>query len=598
LAAANAMADDIPPAETIVVTASRVPQDIRTVGSSISVITADEIAKFQERFVLDALRTTPGLDAAQSGPPGGNASVFLRGSDSYQTMVLIDGVPVNDDSLPESLFDFDHLLTTDVQRIEVLRGPQSTMYGGDAIGGVINIITNRRSEGLAASGLVEGGSYGTSLVNGSVSGGIDNVSGYVNFTRYGTDGFPAANVLRGNHLPDGLQTTQVTAGGHAAASDWLSFDLALRSADSEAGYAGTDFTTNLPIDSPNEARTHERSGRLSATMSLFDGAFTGTASVMDSITRRHTLDFLYGETTYDGERRKADYVLSGKVVEWLRFVGGLSWQQDRAHTSYDDSRSTITRAVFAELQAEPVENLHLTAGGRVDGHSTFGDFGTYRLTAAYNIDATGTKLHAATGTGFRAPTLYELYDSFSGNPLLKPETSRSWEFGIDQEIEKIAVLKLTYFDQSINDRIDFNPVTFVSFNSGHTTAKGVELEADINPWPTVEVRGVYTYDLTEDLATGAQALRRPRHSGSLIAAWQATDALDLTLKLHIVGPRIDYGGVNLPGYATADLGAEYKITPHITVEGRIQNISDARYEEIYGYGTAGRSVYGGFAVKY
>ena len=598
LAAGGARADEGATDETIVVTASRVPQDVRTVGSSISVITADEINRFQDRFARDALTTTPGLDLAQSGGPGGNGSLFLRGADSYQTMVLIDGVPVDDPSLPEGAFDFGRLLATDIQRIEILRGPQSTLYGGDAVGGVINIITSRKTQGFSVSTLAEGGSFGTSLFSGNVSGGIDKISGYLGVTRYDSTGFPAADVRFGNHLPDGLETTQITGGAHLTATDWLSFDLALRSADSEAGYPGTDFTFNVPVDSPNEARTHQRSGRLSATTSFFDGDLTGVLSIMDSVTRRHTLDYLYGETNFDGERRKAEYVLSGKLVSWLTFVSGLSWEEDLAHTSYDERRGTITRAVFGEFQAQPVENLYLTAGGRVDDHSTFGDFGTYRLTAAYYVEATGSKLHAATGTGFRAPSLFELYDSFSGNPLLQPETSRSWEFGVDQEIGKIATLKATYFDQSISDRIDFNPVTFVSFNSGHTSAQGLEFEADLNPTSSIQIRAIYTYDFTKNLATGAQALRRPRHSGSLIAAWQATDALDLTLKLRIVGPRIDYGGVPLASYATADLGAQYELSPNLTLETRIQNISDTRYEEVYGYGTAGRSVYGGVSLKY
>ncbi len=176
--------------ETIVVTASRIPQDANSVGSSISVITADEIGKFQERFVLDALTTSPGIDAARAGPPGGTASVFLRGADSYQTMVLIDGVQVNDPSGPQSAFDFGRLLSTDIERIEMLRGPQSTLYGGDAIGGVINIITKRTVDGFDASGLVEFGSFGTKTLAARVAGGTEDINGYLNVSREETTGFP------------------------------------------------------------------------------------------------------------------------------------------------------------------------------------------------------------------------------------------------------------------------------------------------------------------------------------------------------------------------------------------------------------------------
>ncbi len=598
LSGGAALADDPTDLDTIVVTASRTPQDIRTVGSSISVITADEIDKFQERFALDALTTTPGLNAARSGGPGGTASVFLRGADSYQTMVLIDGVPVDDPSGTQSAFDFGRLLATDIQRIEILRGPQSTLYGGDAVGGVINITTSRKTDGFTASALAEGGSYGTSTFAGSVSGGVENLSGYLNYSRYTSDGFPAADQRFGNHLDDGLETTEFTAGGRFVATDWLSFNLALRAADSEAGFPGDNFTTGLPVDSPNEARTHERSGQLSAVTTFLDGALTGTLSAMESITRRNSIDAVYGGSIFDGERHKAEYLLNGKPADWLTFVGGLSWQEDLSHSTYDVAHETTTRAAFGEFQAQPIDHLYLTAGGRIDDHSVFGNFETYRVTAAYQIDQTGTKLRGATGTGFRAPSLYELYDTYSGNKALQPETSRGWEVGFDQKIGKIATFKATYFDQKIDNRIDFSYATYSYFNSGHTKANGVELEFDVDPISTVEIRATYTYDHTEDLATGLELLRRPLHSGSLIAAWQATDALDVTAKLRIVGPRLDSGNHELSGYATADLGAQYKVNSYATLEARIENISDAHYEEIYGYGTPGRSVYGGIAVKY
>jgi vitamin B12 transporter len=598
LSVSAARADDGPAQETIVVTASRIPQDIRTVGSSVSVITSQDIAQFQERFVLDALTAVPGLDSAQNGPRGGTASIFMRGADSYQTMVLIDGVPVNDPSGPESAFDFGRLMSADIQRIEVLRGPQSTLYGGDAVGGVVNIITSRKTDGFNASALAEGGSYGTRTFAGNIAGGTEKFGGYLNVTQYNSDGFPAADEKFGNRLADGLNTTQVTGGGHLTPSDWLSIDLALRSADSEAGYAGSNFLLGRPVDAPNESRTHERSGRLAATTSFLDGDLTGVASMTESTTRRNLLDSQFGDSVFDGERRKAEYVESGKILNGLTFVGGLSWQEDLAHTSYDVPHETITRAIFGELQAQPITDLYLTAGGRMDDHSTFGDFDTYRITAAYFIDGIGAKLHGAVGTGFRAPSLYELFDSFSGNPKLQPETSQGWEAGIDQKIGSTLTVKATYFDQKINNRIDFNPVTFVSFNNGHTTAQGVELEADFSPISSVNIRAVYTYDRTKDLATGQELLRRPQNAGSLMAAWQATDALSLTAKLRGVGDRLDSGGHVLAAYATADLGAQYAVTPQLTIEARIINISDTRYEEVYGYGTPRRSAYGGVAFKY
>ncbi|HLG86096.1 MAG TPA: TonB-dependent receptor [Alphaproteobacteria bacterium] len=601
LAAGGALAQDSASQnarlEEIVVTASRVPQDARTVGSSVSVITGQEISQLQERFVLDALTTTPGLDAAMNGGPGGVGSVFIRGADSYQTMVLIDGVPVDDPSGPQSAYNFGRLLATDIDRIEILRGPQSTLYGGDAIGGVINIITDHGRPGFNASGLMEFGSFASHTFSGSVSGGTEQATGYINVSQYNTDGFPAADERFGNHVKDGLEETQATAGGHLAPTEWLALDLALRSADSEGGYPNSFGPNGMPADEPNEARNRERSGRLALSTNLIDGAFTQSLAFMDSIIHRNQIDFEFGSDTFSGERRKAEYLATGKPLDWLSLLGGLSWQQDRAHSVFDSERTAVTRALFGELQAHPISGLYLTAGGRIDDHSAFGPFRTYRVTGAYLIDETGTKLHAAVGTGFRAPSLFELYDGFSGNSFLKPETSRGWEFGVDQTIFDGVTLKATYFNQRIENRIDFDEATFVYFNEGHTKAQGVEMEVDVQPLQSLTLRAVYTYDLENALDSGVQIVRRPRNSASLIAAWQATDPLLLTLKVHAVGSRRDADHA-LAGYVTADIGAEYQLLPYLTLQGRIENISDTHYEEVFGYGTEGRAVFGGVTMKY
>jgi vitamin B12 transporter len=592
-----ASAQEVPP-DTIVVTASRVPQELRTIGSSVSVITSAEIDRFQERFALDALATTPGLDTARTGPAGGTASVFLRGDDSFHTLVLIDGVPVNDPSGTQSAFDFGRLLATDIERIEILRGPQSTLYGGDAVGGVVSVTTKQPTDGFHASGLAEFGSFGTRLFAGRLAAGQADAGAYLSVSQLNTDGFPAADERFGNHVNDGLEATQATAGGHVDPTDWLHLDVAVRSADSEAGYPNSFGPAGAPIDAPNEARTHERSGRVSATTTLFDGGFSGTLSVMDSVIRRHTLDTSFGEDIFDGERRKAEYLATVKPRDWLGAVAGLSWQQDRARSTFDMFRTTITRAGFGELQLQPIADLYLTAGGRIDDHSAFGPFRTYRVTAAYRIEATGTKLRGAVGSGFRAPSLFELYDAFSGNPALRPESSRGWEAGFDQAIVAGLDVKATYFDQHVDNRIDFNFTTNRYFNVGHARSRGVELEADADLTHALTVRAVYTYDQAQNLDTGTPLLRRPRHSASLIAAWQATDALDLTARLHAVSRRFDTGGHALSGYGLADLGLSYAVLPELTLEGRIENITDARYEEVYGYGTAGRSVHGGVSVAF
>ena len=589
-------ADDLD-RDTIEVTASRIPQNLDTVGSSVSVITQDEIDRYQERFALDALTTTAGLDLARQAGPGGVAGVFLRGADQYQTMVLIDGVQVNDTSATQSAFDFGRLVATDIQRIEVLRGPQSTLYGGDAVGGVINIITKQPTNGVAASGLVEFGSFGAQTYAARLAGGGPDAGGYISVTRYGADGFPAADERFGNHMNDGLISTQASAGGHWSPIDWLALELALRSADSEAGFPNQFGAFGRPADEPNEARTHERLGRLSATTNFFDGAFTGTASFEESLTRRHSLDFTYGETDFNGERRKAEYVASGKVNDWLSLVGGLAWQEDLAHTSYDPAHETTTRAVYGELQLQPIEKF--ASDGRRSRRRSLDLRGLRDLSCdrglSYSVDR---DLFARRDrTGFRAPSLYELYDTYSGNRALRPETSRGWEAGIDQNIGADAKLTLTWFNQRVDNRIDYAyPAGY--FNAGHTRSRGLEIGGDYRPFEALSLRAAYTYDQAETLDTGAPALRRPRHSASLMGDWTVTDALDVTVKLRAVSKRFDVGNAVMSGYGLADIGARYKLPAGFTIEGRIENLTDARYEEVYGYGEAGRAVYGGVTYSY
>ncbi|MBZ6077258.1 TonB-dependent receptor plug domain-containing protein [Microvirga puerhi] len=620
----------------IVITATRTPQAISRAGSAISVITAEEIAKESPKNVANVLRRVPGLSLTETGGPGGTTVVRIRGAEARQTLVLIDGVRVNDPSSGAGEFDFANLESVDIERIEVLRGPQSALYGSDAMGGVINIIT-RKGKVPRATISAEGGSYGTKAGRAAVSGS----SGPVNYA-FSAIGFDTAGFSRYGYRIGRIERLQA----------WpLEADSALRlgatgrvgialSPDAElefggyTSYNGAQYDAGFGAapDSPSQSQQRLFEGHTKLTLNTFDGILRNTFLVSGSRTNRHYRDVSYfgsplitswSNTGYAGDRVSAEYQGDLKLGTFGLLTFGAKLERERfvskardvlpfatlPHETNDASRDT--RSIYALHQISLFENLHLSFGGRLDAIENGDQFGTWRATAAYEFPTHGTTLRGSIGTGAKAPSLFQLYDPTYGTPTLSPEHSIGADIGIDQRLlDDRLTLSATFFANRFRDLIDFsfdpgacppsNPFGCY-LNVARARTSGVELSADVDVIPSIlRVKAVYTHTDAFDLETHLRLARRPQDEGRLGLIITPVAGLSIEPSVVFVGTRFSSTNEQneLAPYARFDLYADYKINDTFSMYARAENLTNARYQDVYNYGTAGRSFYAGLRATW
>jgi vitamin B12 transporter len=577
--------------EEVVVSASRIPTSREQIGSSVSVITEDDIERQQATTVYEALEQVPGLTLTNKGGVGNNTSVRIRGANDGQTLVLIDGMEVNDPSDPSGTFDFGTLSTAAIERIEVLRGPQSSIYGADAMGGVINIITKRGAQGLNARAKAEAGSYDTRSGTASVSGG--NRWGDFAFTarRYMTDGISAANAERGATEPDPhRQTTfQGRVGGYP--SERLSLDASFRYIDSRTeldASAGTD-------DLDKRTERLERYGRLSAEYQAFQGRWTQEVGYGYTNIRRSTKPTSFTEW-YQGKKEKVDYHSEIRATDSTDLVVGAEYEQARIINESGIDETIDNRAYFGEVRQE-VAGAYLSLSGRHDEHDDFGSETTYRSTLSYRVPATRTRLHGSYGTGFKAPTPYQLYSAY-GNLQLDPETSRGWDAGVEQPLlDGKLILEATYFHNRFEDLIEFVSFSVGYDNVSEARTRGLEAGFTLEPLERLTVRGSATWLDAENLDTGDELRSRPDRKAHLRLDYRLAGGATVTAQVRHRSEQDDYAGTS-DAHTIADLALEVPANDHWSLRGRVENVTDLDYEEVYGYGTRGRSAYVGVAAHY
>lgn len=641
---APAYADQLP---EIVVTADRVEEPIGQTGASVTVIHAAEVEKLGTKGVADVLRGVAGLDVDEVGGVGSATQVHLRGATAGQTLVLIDGIRVGDSAATDGSVDFGNLAPVDIDRIEILRGPQSALYGSDAMGGVINIITRKGGKTLRRSVTVEGGSYGTLSTRATLSGGDDRWTYSLGVNLLHSDGFPRYGYRidrplfdgAGDPLPPLPADDPANKGGLAGRFSYkVNADVSIDAGVSLFGNAlrfdnQYAFVASDVFSAENHSQALIGDGFVRANVASFGGALQNTLTVFGNATDRNIWE---AEGCYDatftpfncrsgylGARYGAEYQGDLKLGGYGDFVFGARNETELARTSQSpdphdgsfnpiDARQ-ITNSVFAEQRFKLLDRLDLTLGGRVDAITGGQTFDTWRATAAYHIDETGTKLRASAGTGAKAATLYQRFSQF-GYAGLAPEQSFGWDVGVDQNLfGDRATLSATLFDTRYRDLIDFAAVAACTsgqlaagggcyYNVGRADTAGVELAADVTLVPDVwRARASYTYLDARDLETNIPLLRRPRHKGALALIYDGVARLEVEGRLTLVGSRLDYNyptDVTLAPYAKLDVLANYKVDDKLALFGRIENLTDARYEEVYNYGVAGRSYYAGISYSW
>jgi vitamin B12 transporter len=606
--AARAQNEETP--ETVVVTATRVPTPEAKVASSITVITAKDIAARQQQTLPDVLADAPGLNVVQSGGPGGQTSVFMRGTDSNHVKVLVDGIDVSDPSSPTGTFDFGQFLTQDIARVEILRGPQSGLYGSDAIGGVINIITKNGSGPMHATGDIEGGSFDTFNQAGTVSGseGPFSYAGTIEHYWSGATPVTPLDLLAPGEQRIDDSYDNVTASTKLGYDVTDNFDLGFvgRYTNSDLYFTGENYLTDYPDATQSQTETLQYYTRGTAHLVLAGGFF------------EQTLGLAYGsiESTDTSPDNPTAYYFGDRVkVDWQ---GNLRFSDDEililgAEHEHDGITQPISAGIdidsgYAELQST-FGDFFDTAALRFDDNAQFGGEPTWRLAPGYLIEATGTKLEASVGTGFKAPTLSQMFENypaydFYGNPNLRPESSLGFDAGFEQPLFNEAVRAgATFYYNTIRDFINDNATYTTYVNVGRAETDGVEAFASWQLLPTLNLRADYTYTEANDLILHQELLRRPKHKGTLNAEWQATDRLSFDADLLAVSSWIDGNRaftierLTAPGYLTADIAANYAINDTFTLYGRITNLFDANYQDPVGFLRPGRGFFAGLKAK-
>jgi vitamin B12 transporter len=614
--------------EDVVVVANRTAEPLVRVGNSVTVITDDEIKASQAAVVSDLLVETPGLTVVRNGGVGQPTSVFIRGADSPQTVVLIDGVQLNDPSAPSGGFDFGNLLMDDIARIEILRGAQSTLYGSQAIGGVVSIIT-REPTGPLGGGLgAEGGARNTGYFTGSLGGKSDDLMWRVAGDYYTTDGISAFDKAFGGKELDGSKLGGFSGRLRYDFTPDVQLDLRGYYTHVRTDFDGFDTPTFSFGDDSEYGTITQYTEYAGLNFQGLGGQLANRIAFHSSDTDRKSFDPMAGpvtETFYGiGRNKRWEYQGTWKPASGFQAVFGLQRERTTLVTdtpAYDftpmplNSEATIDSA-YLQVQDELVKGFTATAGVRYDKHDVFGSHMTGQGAIAWALNDSTTILRASVGEGFKAPALYQLFSPY-GNLALQPEEATSWDAGIEQHmLGRQLMVSATYFSRRSRDLIEFfncstpgplctsEPFGYYA-NLARADARGIETQLRYTPIAHLTLAANYTYtdatDRSPDASTyGNELPRRPKSSGNASAAYRWPGNLTTTVVLRYAGQSFDDPAnvIPLAGYTLVDFRVSYEINDRLEAYGRIENATNKQYETAYQYGSNGRGAFVGARLTF
>jgi vitamin B12 transporter len=603
----------------IIISANKTETPYYSIASSVDVITSEEIRKMQSISVVEILKRVPGISIIQQGGYGKLANVFSRGANPNHTLVLVDGIEMNDASSPNNAFDFGGLGIYDIDRIEIVRGPQSTLYGSDAMAGVINIFTKNELQNSKVSLRGEGGSYGLYQTILSASGKISLFDYFISFFKMGTDGFSASNDHYGNKEEDGFFNNGLTSN--------LSFKLS-SSVNIRFGYRFSKNNSELDQneklgDDPNFTyKTEEHLFSGIVTINSLNGSWekilkatllNRNAKAFDDFDILHPR--LYSDHISKSQRVKYEWQNNFRVINNNLITIGFEAESESANTSYFSQsewgayesifpKETFnTTSFYFQDQINIANSFFTSIGLRRDSNNKFGAIVTYRIAPAYFLSETNTKFRATYGTGFKAPSLFNIFDPLFGNPGLKPEKSKGFDFGIDQSIFNGSFdVGLTYFNMKFENMFGYDS-NFRTINIAAASSHGIEFYFTANPINSISISGNYTLTNTRDdykhsSDYGRELPRRPKHQGNFSISYNNDNLINLNASIRFVSTRFDKDfslfpveRVSLPGYYLVQVSGAYKIFPQLEIFARVENLLNRDYEEVLYYGTAKRSFY-------
>jgi vitamin B12 transporter len=596
--------------EPIVITGTRTDIPLDQSPASVSIVTSQDMEEKQIERVADALREAPGLSVVQTGTAGQLTSVFMRGLNSGHTQVLLDGIPINQGLAAQ--MDFANLTTDDIDRIEIVRGPQSSLYGPRAMAGVIQIFT-KQGEGPPGIKLSsEGGSYDTFRESLESDGKIDKFDYSIGASRLDTDNARPNNQYRNSA---GIANIGWSPG------DQLRVSALLMYSNSDAGNPNTIFNPK-PVDNFLTEKWLVAPHVDLRLTDWWEHKFIFSYDHERQLNDPNQDGFTPG-TTFVGptralfERTTIDYQNDLRPTSWLTITSGFFFSRVNAGQERPFvlqifgpqptfvSDHTQETAGFLEATAK-IDNLVFVAGGRFDHFNQFGDIWTYRIASSYKIDKTDTTLHASVATGFSPPSSQDKI--FGGNFGLDPEEDFAWDAGVEQRLwNKRVTISATYFHNELSNVIGFNGL-FTALNLGAARTQGIEAELRATPIADLLLRASYTYLDTEKTSSadinqlqGARLPRRPRNEVYISASY-LWKKLRMTIEAKWVNAReeLNFGGPNfdIEDYSFVNFAAEYEINAHVTVFGRIDNLTNEHYAEVFGFPALGRAAYGGVKVRF
>lgn len=608
----NANANSVEYNDEVIVTAAQTELPRFAVGSAISVITSEDIEKRGTTFVTDLLREVPGLAVSQTGVQGTSTQVRIRGAEGNHTVVVIDGVQVSDPA-SSSEFNFGNLSTANIERIEILRGAQSALWGSEAIGGVINIITRKATSGLNIKSNFEAGSNASKQAHLSADYANDLIK-----LRLGTqvNRSGGTNIARIGSESDGFHNRTYDANVKITPVEIFAIDLVARHVDSEVetdpqpgnnvadGFFNTTYNDQMFLKgkanldlfkglwkqeiSAESARTYSQS--FSPTFSSNSTGkrenFAYKASLnyeLPMLSSSHNTSFLY---EYEDETGRGTFLGGGNEVGF------------------------VTKSYAFEHSLNLLDQFFVTAGYRHDNNTFFDDANTFRVAGSYIYEKTNTRPHFSFGTAVKNPTISELFGNFPasnfvGNPNLTPEKSKGWDIGIEQSLFKDSVIfDITYFRNLIDDQIQvtngFTANRTVTNALGTNSIYGIETSLQVNFKNGLSALLNYTYTNAED-SNGTQLVRRAPHIGSVNLNYSFLNSkANINLGVLFNGKQRDSfpaGSVN-SSYALVNLNASYQPTNNLQIYSRIENLLDKEYEEVFSYRGSELGVFAGVKFEY
>ena len=605
------LADTIEENGEYVVTASLSPISKTAIGSAVTVITSEEIKKRGVTFLPDILREVPGLAVNRSGTFGAQTDIRARGAEANHTLVLIDGIEANDPSFGSS-FQFAFLTADNIERIEILRGAQSALWGSDAIGAVINIITKEGKGPLELKAGFQGGSFDTqrSSLGASYGNALFNINLNADILR--TDGI---NIARDGNEDDGHHNRTYDLKLGITPHKLFELSYIRRVVKSETQTDPQPFTSEIIVDAENNQTDIDQvyqKGK--ASISLFENRWTNHFSFEDTKNRTNFSSTVFGASFLNGDKQKYAFQsdLSLDTYSNLKIKHDMSflyeYEDDSATGSFIGASNKVgflSKSYVGEYRLGLLDRVFVSTGIRHDDNDFFDNATTYRVTGAFKLPETGSRLHISYGTGVKNPTISELFGNFptfTGNPDLTPESSRGWDAGIEQNLFNDNLnVDITYFRNLITNQITGSNQT-VSNSNGTNKIHGLETALSLSPVQNLDIVGSYTYTRAIDV-NRLELVRRARHIGSVNINYAfLQDKANFNLGMNYNGEQQDNVfppfptpsfRADLDSYTLVNFSGSYKVNQYVSLTGRIENLLDESYEEVFGFTSPGIAGYAG-----